>query len=82
MTEIENETNGVGADSETHVALTIPAKPEYVVLCRLALSGLARLRPLDDDTLADVAEGGIAASFLDDRRKRELIADVEAWLGT
>jgi len=36
------------------VALVIPAKAEYVVLCRLALAGLARLRPLDPDALADL----------------------------
>lgn len=39
---------------EHTVRLTIPAKAEYVSLCRLALSGLARVRPLDDETLADL----------------------------
>ncbi|MDQ3823947.1 MAG: ATP-binding protein [Actinomycetota bacterium] len=34
--------------------LTIPAKPEYITLGRLALTGLARLRPLEDETLADL----------------------------
>jgi serine/threonine-protein kinase RsbW len=34
--------------------LTIPAKPEYITLSRLALSGLSRVRPLADDTLADL----------------------------
>ena len=36
------------------VRLTIPAKPEYVTLCRLALTGISRLRPLGDETLADL----------------------------
>jgi serine/threonine-protein kinase RsbW len=36
------------------VRLVIPAKPEYVTLGRLALTGLSRLRPLADETLADL----------------------------
>jgi len=36
------------------VRLTIPAKPEYVTLSRLALTGLTRVRPLAPDTLADL----------------------------
>ena len=36
------------------VALSIPAKPEYIVLCRLALTGLARVRALDAEVLADL----------------------------
>ncbi len=36
------------------VRLIIPAKPEYITLCRLALTGLSRLRPLPDETLADL----------------------------
>lgn len=36
------------------VSLTIPAKPEYITLSRLALTGLSRVRPLPDDTLADL----------------------------
>ncbi len=41
------------ADSRT-VRLIIPAKPEYITLSRLALTGLARVRELPDDTLADL----------------------------
>lgn len=40
-------------DSST-VRLTIPAKPEYITLVRLALSGLSRLRPLSEETLGDL----------------------------
>jgi serine/threonine-protein kinase RsbW len=36
------------------VRLTIPAKPEYITLSRLALTGLSRVRPFPDDTLADL----------------------------
>ena len=36
------------------VRLTIPAKPEYITLSRLALAGLARVRRFGDDTLADL----------------------------
>jgi serine/threonine-protein kinase RsbW len=36
------------------VRLTIPAKPEYITLVRLALSGLSRLRPLSEETLGDM----------------------------
>ena len=36
------------------IKLTIPAKPEYITLGRLALTGLARLRPLSDETLGDL----------------------------
>jgi serine/threonine-protein kinase RsbW len=36
------------------VRLTIPAKPEYITLSRLALSGLSRVRMFPEDTLADL----------------------------
>ena len=36
------------------VRLTIPAKPEYITLGRLALTGLSRLRELPGDTVADL----------------------------
>ncbi len=36
------------------VRLTIPAKAEYITLCRLALTGLSRLHDLPDETLADL----------------------------
>ena len=42
-------------DGETFaVRLCIPAKPEYISLGRLALTGLSRLRPFPDDVLADL----------------------------
>jgi serine/threonine-protein kinase RsbW len=41
-------------DESRTVRLTIPAKPEYITLSRLALSGLSRVRPLSEETLADL----------------------------
>ena len=41
-------------DGSGLVRLTIPAKAEYITLCRLALSGLSRLRPLPDEAVADM----------------------------
>jgi serine/threonine-protein kinase RsbW len=36
------------------VRLTIPAKAEYITLCRLALAGISHYRPLTDETLHDL----------------------------
>lgn len=41
-------------DGTRTVRLRIPAKAEYITLCRLALTGLAQLRDLDESTLADL----------------------------
>ena len=46
-------TSGVSGDAVT-VRLTIPARAEYITLCRLALTGIARLRELSDELLADL----------------------------
>src|SRR3954452_18900258 len=42
------------ADGGRTVHLRIPAKPEYITLCRLALTGLGQLREIADDTMADL----------------------------
>jgi serine/threonine-protein kinase RsbW len=42
------------ADLGRTVRLKIPAKAEYITLSRLALTGLSRVRPLPEDTLADL----------------------------
>ena len=45
----------MAVDSGAHsIRLTIPAKAEYITLCRLALTGLSRLRALPQETLADL----------------------------
>jgi serine/threonine-protein kinase RsbW len=46
-------TTGASGDVAT-VRLTIPARAEYITLCRLALTGIGRLRELSDELLADL----------------------------
>ena len=48
---VDGATRGDGSRA---VILRIPAKPEYITLCRLALTGLAQLREIADDVMADV----------------------------
>jgi serine/threonine-protein kinase RsbW len=47
---LTSSTNGEGLV----VRLTIPARPEYITLCRLALTGIGRLRALSEELLADL----------------------------
>jgi serine/threonine-protein kinase RsbW len=57
MSAAENRMNGNGAHGDAHaIRLTIPAKPEYITLGRLALTGIARLRaePLSPEVLGDL----------------------------
>jgi serine/threonine-protein kinase RsbW len=42
------------ASGTRSVHLRIPAKAEYITLCRLALTGLAQLRDIGEDTMADL----------------------------
>jgi len=44
----------VQEDGTRSIHLRIPAKAEYVTLCRLALTGLAQLRYIGDDAMADL----------------------------
>ena len=50
---IANETAKSPPNADAHerrlVRLTIPARAEFVGLCRLALVGLARMRPMSDE---------------------------------
>jgi serine/threonine-protein kinase RsbW len=46
-------TTSASGDAVT-VRLTIPARAEYITLCRLALTGIARFRQLSDELLADL----------------------------
>jgi serine/threonine-protein kinase RsbW len=52
------------------VALTIPARPDYLVLARLALSAVCRLTPLSAEEIADLklAITEAANDFVDDSR--------------
>jgi serine/threonine-protein kinase RsbW len=43
----------IGGEGRT-VRLTFPARAEYITLCRLALTGISRLRPLSEELLADL----------------------------
>ena len=52
MAADQDKTGHVNGARAVH--LTIPAKAEYITLCRLALTGLSRLRPLPDETIADL----------------------------
>ena len=45
----EEEREGMRA-----VRLRIPAKPDYIALARLALTGIAELRAMPEETLADL----------------------------
>ena len=43
----------MGAEGRS-IRLTIPARPEYITLGRLALTAIAGLRPVSDETLHDL----------------------------
>jgi len=49
-----SRADDTGGDGGAAIRLTIPAKAEYITLGRLALTGLARLRPLSQDVLGDM----------------------------
>ena len=55
------------------VSLTIPARPDYLVLARLALSAVCRLTPLSPEEVADLklAITEAANDFLDEERGPE-----------
>ncbi len=42
------------SSAERTVSLTIPAKPDYIVLARLALSAVCRLAPIELEAAADL----------------------------
>jgi len=53
--ELMSDTSGFEtAEGVSLVRLRIPAKPEYVALGRLALTGLAQARALPSDMIADL----------------------------
>jgi serine/threonine-protein kinase RsbW len=48
------EVEGPQATESRDVSLTIPARPDYLVLARLALSAVCRLTPLSPEEVADL----------------------------
>ena len=55
MTSISMEsTDGARGEHYGVVALSIPARAEFVALCRLALTGIARTRALPAELVADL----------------------------
>jgi serine/threonine-protein kinase RsbW len=38
----------------SRISLTIPAKPDYLIVCRLALNGLADVASIGDEALSDL----------------------------
>ena len=61
---------GSQATDSRDVSLTIPARPDYLVLARLALSAVCRLTPLSPEEIADLklAITEAANDFVDDTR--------------
>ena len=61
------------ANDSRDVSLTIPARPDYLVLARLALSAVCRLTPLSPEEVADLklAITEAANDFVDDARPVE-----------
>jgi serine/threonine-protein kinase RsbW len=62
------ETTDVSSSRD--VSLTIPARPDYLVLARLALSAVCRLTPLSPEEVADLklAITEAANDYVDDSR--------------
>jgi serine/threonine-protein kinase RsbW len=46
--------DGSELDGARSIRLRIPAKAEYITLCRLALTGLGQLRDIGDETMAEL----------------------------
>ena len=51
---IDDMMNGATATSTRAVRLSIPAKPEYITLGRLALTAIGRLQELPEEVLGDL----------------------------
>jgi serine/threonine-protein kinase RsbW len=51
---VARDGQGMGWDDARAVTLRIPAKAEYITLCRLALTGIAQMRAVADDVMADM----------------------------
>jgi serine/threonine-protein kinase RsbW len=51
---VKNVAETTDVTSSRDVSLTIPARPDYLVLARLALSAVCRLTPLSPEEVADL----------------------------
>jgi serine/threonine-protein kinase RsbW len=71
MTQVESSTRTV--------RLTVPAKPEYIVLSRLALSAVCRLTSLEPEDVADLklAVTEAATAFVREDSEEQLTCDFE-----
>jgi len=71
MTKVESSTRSV--------RLTVPAKPEYIVLTRLALSAVCRLTPLQPEDVADLklAITEAATGLVGEESEEQLTCDFE-----
>jgi serine/threonine-protein kinase RsbW len=70
---VKSVASEVQAQHESRdVALTIPARPDYLVLARLALSAVCRLTPLSPDEISDLKQAISVAPIysVDDSRPR------------
>ena len=72
-----------GASGEGAIRLTIPAKPEYISLCRLALTGVVRGRALPAETVADLklalteaCSNSVRHAYADDAGTVEIVYDL------
>ena len=70
---------------ERAIRLTMPAKAEYIVLGRLALTSLARVHPLSDEQLSDLklalteaCTNSIKHAYRDDPGLVEIVYEVYA----
>jgi len=67
------------SEASRTVTLAIPAKPDYVVLARLALSAVCRLSPLAPEEVADLKLAITeAATFLMGGERRQAAREEEA----
>jgi serine/threonine-protein kinase RsbW len=71
MTQVESSTKSV--------RLTVPAKPEYIVLTRLALSAVCRLTSLEPEDVADLklAVTEAATAFVGENSVEQLTCSFE-----
>jgi serine/threonine-protein kinase RsbW len=54
MATVDARSLGEPVAAGRAIRLAIPARPEYISLCRLALTGLSHVRELSEETLADL----------------------------